>query len=224
MPYMAEHKVPAEALKKGDLMVWHNREWTVEGHPDTKVKYTFINTEESAEPFRIERWKTIKVLREEPTPQENYEAAIKGMAARIKKRLLACDEEHEQAKQAFREYHDKYSRVDYVMISRMVEAEIKLELQEQILNALFRMDPMDPRGRDQVPAVIERACDEDVVLALAEVVKSTRRDVWRRSDGRSTNQVSNAIDSLKYDYKRDWVNRMQEELEFVESYRSKIVE
>lgn len=205
MPKLVEYDTAAENLKKGDKVRWRNRQWTVEGNPETKVKFTTFEVAESVEPLRLERWQHVKLLREEPTAREEYDRLLARWAAQQKRELRRSDEAHDAANDEAIAHVKKF-RMDYVVVERAVRADSLLEIQSLILNILYRMDPTEPRGRDQISAVLDRADDSDILEAYHKALKEVRSEVWRRS-GRTTNPVAQAIEETRFDAKRDWVDR-----------------
>lgn len=221
MPHMVEYKVSAENVRKGDKLHWRNREWTVEGFPVTKVKYTTVKTEESLEPFRLERWQHVTVLREEPTPEEKFLAYQKRVADNIKQMMANSETRMSTAKEDFKQYIDgkfgKYLIEDH-HISTLLEAQTEYVIWTRMFGMLGNYDPDAGKDHDRI---LERADDEDVIETLRGYVQAIRDDVWGRS-GRYSDPFAQGVRENSWDVQKRWVDRYTSVLERLDGQRSEI--
>lgn len=228
MPKWVEHTVEARTVRKGDMLIWRNRQWTIEEKADTKTKFSYIKVEESQETFRIESLRRVTVLRSEPTAKENLAVMILKTAESVRSHLANTEIQWETAKALFMNRLDSEYLLTSSEAQRLYEAQEEYKLRHKLINVLcYKLelkfeDEMESSAK--LERLLEATSDDNLVVESLEVhLELVHEAVWRRS-GRYNQLLPQAFQELEWEVGSSYYDSWSSYTDMIDHYRAKVRE
>jgi hypothetical protein len=221
MPITVEEKVLAENLSKGDKHVWGGREHTVDS-VKVKVKWVTLTYEELPDEQQIERWKSVTVLREKPTPQEAYDQVVKSARNVLSNRLTKANYDYAQSKSTLVEKVKGKYLVDQWDLTNFINEQKKWQIYAKVQTVLRKIngDPQDT----PLAETLMRAEDDDVLEAFRRVRDYLMEEAENLHLSHLRIDVSSAMDAIGHDVAKQWLYQVKYNLSAVDHAKAILAE